>query len=85
MQRSLAQRSGLSAEMIMSDLYFGLKLYVLWFLGMFLLGVAINLLAKKEHRQSLSRLAIDHVRMSFAITIVVLIVCGMGWFLFKVV
>ncbi|WP_370607664.1 hypothetical protein [Citrobacter meridianamericanus] len=69
----------------MSDLYFGLKLYVLWFLGMFLLGVAINLLTKKEHRQSLSKLAIDHVRMSFAITIVGLIVCGMGWFLFKVV
>ncbi|WP_310572812.1 hypothetical protein [Enterobacter roggenkampii] len=30
-------------------------------------------------------LAIDHVRMSSAITIVGLIVCGMGWFLFKVV
>lgn len=79
------QRRGLSAEMIMSDLEFGLKIYALWFVGMFLLGIAINLLTKKEHRQSLSKLAIDHVRMSSAITIVGLIVCAMGWFLFKVV
>ena len=35
--------------------------------------------------EPLSKLAIDHVRMSSAITIVGLIVCGMGWFLFKVV
>ncbi|EOY6095975.1 hypothetical protein ACP9HU_000415 [Enterobacter hormaechei] len=69
----------------MSDLEFGLKIYALWFVGMFLLGIAINLLTKKEHRQSLSKLAIDHVRMSSAITIVGLIVCGMAWFLFKVV
>ncbi|WP_336994829.1 hypothetical protein [Leclercia adecarboxylata] len=69
----------------MSDLEFGLKIYALWFIGMFLLGIAINLLTKKEHRQSLSKLAIDHVRMSFAITIVALIVFGMAWFLFKVV
>ena len=79
------QRRGLSAEMIMSDLEFGLKIYALWFVGMFLLGIAINLLTKKEHRQSLSKLAIEHVRMSSAITIVGLIVCAMGWFLFKVV
>ncbi|HDV8211888.1 TPA: hypothetical protein RJ955_000643 [Enterobacter hormaechei] len=69
----------------MSDLQFGLKIYALWFVGMFLLGIAINLLTKKEHRQPLSKLAIDHLRMSSAITIVGLIVCGMGWFLFKVV
>lgn len=69
----------------MSDLEFGLKIYALWFVGMFLLGIAINFLTKKEHRQTLSKLAIDHVRMSSAITIVGLIVCGMGWFLFKVV
>lgn len=69
----------------MSNLEFGLKIYVLWFVGMFMLGIAINSLTKKEHRQSLSKLAIDHVRMSSAITIVGLIVCGMGWFLFKVV
>ncbi|AJB70068.1 MULTISPECIES: hypothetical protein [Enterobacter cloacae complex] len=69
----------------MSNLEFGLKIYALWFVGMFLLGIAINLLTKKEHRQTLSKLAIDHVRMSSAITIVGLIVCGMGWFLFKVV
>ena len=69
----------------MSDLEFGLKIYALWFVGMFLLGIAINLLTKKEHRQTLSKLAIDHVRMASAITIVGLIVCGMGWFLFKVV
>lgn len=68
----------------MSDLEFGLKIYALWFVGMFLLGIAINLLTKKEHRQSLSKLAIEHVRISTAITIVGLIVCGMGWFLFKV-
>ncbi|MCM7201268.1 hypothetical protein M8Q42_02965 [Enterobacter hormaechei] len=69
----------------MSDLQFGLKIYALWFVGMFLLGIAINLLTKKEHRQPLSKLAIDHLRMSSAITIVGLIVCGMGWFLLKVV
>ena len=69
----------------MSNLEFGLKIYALWFVGMFLLGIAINLLTKKEHRQPLSKLAIDHVRMSSAITIVGMIVCGMGWFLFKVV
>ncbi|KTI41842.1 hypothetical protein [Enterobacter hormaechei] len=69
----------------MSDLQFGLKIYALWFVGMFLLGIAINLVTKKEHRQPLSKLAIDHLRMSSAITIVGLIVCGMGWFLFKVV
>ena len=69
----------------MSDLEFGLKIYALWFVGMFLLGIAINSLTKKEHRQPLSKLAVDHVRMSSAITIVGLIVCGMGWFLFKVV
>ncbi|EMM6072663.1 TPA: hypothetical protein OL727_003260 [Enterobacter hormaechei] len=69
----------------MSDLQFGLKIHALWFVGMFLLGIAINLLTKKEHRQPLSKLAIDHLRMSSAITIVGLIVCGMGWFLFKVV
>lgn len=69
----------------MSDLEFGLKIYALWFVGMFLLGIAINLLTKKEYRQSLSKLAIDHARMSFAITIVALIVFGMAWFLFKVV
>lgn len=69
----------------MSDFQFGLKIYALWFVGMFLLGIAINLLTKKEHRQPLSKLAIDHLRMSSAITIVGLIVCGMGWFLFKVV
>lgn len=69
----------------MSDLEFGLKIYALWFVGTFLLCIAINLLTKKEHRQSLSKLAIDHVRMSSAITIVGLIVCAMVWFLFKVV
>lgn len=69
----------------MSDLEFGLKIYALWFVGMFLLGIAINLLTKKEHRQPLSKLAIYHLRMSSAITIVGLIMCGMGWFLFKVV
>lgn len=69
----------------MSDLEFGLKIYALWFVGTFLLGIAINSLTKKEYRQPLSKLAIDHVRMSSAITIVGLIVCGMGWFLFKVV
>ncbi|MDU7154819.1 MULTISPECIES: hypothetical protein [Enterobacter] len=69
----------------MSDLEFGLKIYALWFVGTFLLGIAINSLTEKEHRQPLSKLAIDHVRMSSAITIVGLIVCGMGWFLFKVV
>ncbi|WP_368542402.1 hypothetical protein [Enterobacter soli] len=69
----------------MSDLVLGLKIYALWFVGMFLFGIAINLLTIKEHRQTLSKLAIDHVRMSSAITIVGLIVCGMGWFLFKVV
>ncbi|HID5226221.1 TPA: hypothetical protein ACXEMK_001035 [Enterobacter roggenkampii] len=69
----------------MSDLELGLKIYALWSIGTFLIGVAINSLTKKEHRQPLSKLAIDHVRMSSAITIVGLIVCGMGWFLFKVV
>ncbi|MFO4166062.1 hypothetical protein AAHD40_04505 [Enterobacter asburiae] len=69
----------------MSDLELGLKIYALWFVGTFLLGIAINLLTKKEHRQTLSKLAIDHVRMYSAITIVGLIVYGMGWFLFKVV
>ena len=69
----------------MSDLELGFKIYALWFVGTFLLDIAINSLTKKEHRQTLSKLAIDHVRMSSAITIVGLIVCGMGWFLFKVV
>ena len=69
----------------MSDLELGLKIYALWFVGTFLLDIAINSLTKKEYRQTLSKLAIDHVRMSSAITIVGLIVCGMGWFLFKVV
>ena len=69
----------------MSDFELGLKIYALWFVGTFLLDIAINPLTKKEHRQPLSKLAIDHVRMSSAITIVGLIVCGMGWFLFKVV
>ncbi|PTG77042.1 hypothetical protein [Staphylococcus chromogenes] len=69
----------------MSDLELGLKIYALWLDGTFLLAIAINSLTKKEHRQPLSKLAIDHVRMSSAITIVGLIVCGMGWFLFKVV
>lgn len=69
----------------MSDLEFGLKVYALWFVVTFLLDIAINSLTKKEHRQPLSKLAIDHVRMYSAITIVGLIVCGMGWFLFKVV
>ncbi|HDQ1432058.1 TPA: hypothetical protein P7U45_001875 [Escherichia coli] len=69
----------------MSYLEFGLKVYALWFVGTFLLDIAINSLTKKEHRQPLSKLAIDHVRMYSAITIVGLIVCGMGWFLFKVV
>ncbi|WP_317189332.1 hypothetical protein, partial [Escherichia coli] len=70
---------------LQSDLELGLKIYALWFVGTFLLGIAINSLTKKEHRQPLLKLAIDHVRMSSAITIVGLIVCGMGWFLFKVV
>ena len=69
----------------MSGLELGLKIYALWFVGTFLLGIAINSLTKKEHRQPISKLAIDHVRMSSAITIVGLIVSGMGWFLFKVV
>lgn len=69
----------------MSDLELGLKIYALWFVWTFLLDIAINSLTKKEHRQPLSKLAIDYVRMSSAITIVGLIVCGMGWFLFKVV
>ncbi|HHG8928802.1 TPA: hypothetical protein ACPYVN_001857 [Escherichia coli] len=69
----------------MSDLELGLKIYALWFVGTFLLDIAINSLTKKEHRQPISKLAIDHVRMSSAITIVGLIVCGMAWFLFKVV
>ena len=69
----------------MSDLELGLKIYALWFVGTFLLGIAINSLTKKEHRQPISKPAIDHVRMSSAITIVGLIVSGMGWFLFKVV
>ncbi|MBG8796421.1 hypothetical protein [Salmonella enterica] len=69
----------------MSDLEFGLTIYALWFVGMFLLGIAINSLKKKEHRQPLSKIAIDHLRMSYEVAIAGLIVCGMGWFLFKVV
>ena len=69
----------------MSDLEFGLKIYALWFVGMFLLGIAINLLTKKEHRQTLSKLAIDHVRMCSSILFINIIFYVMTWFLFKVV
>lgn len=69
----------------MSNIELALKLLVIWFVGVFLLGVGINLLTKKEYRKTIKELAIEHVRMTSVIGAVAAAIGAFSWFLFKVV
>ncbi|MCS3430062.1 hypothetical protein M2387_000591 [Klebsiella sp. BIGb0407] len=69
----------------MEELIIGLKIYALAFVGIFLLGIAINLTTKKEYRSSLKKIWLEHIQMFGLITVVGVIVLGLAWFLFRVI
>lgn len=69
----------------MSDMEVALKIFILWFVGMFLLSVGINLLTKTEHRKTLKELATEHIRMALVIGTVSALVAALYWLLFEVV
>lgn len=60
------------------------KSYFLFFVGMFLVGVAINQTTKKEYRQSLRRLWRMHCQITLSISAVGLVIFALAWFIFKV-
>ena len=84
MQRSLAQRRGLSAEMIMSNTELALKIFIIWFIDAFLFGIAINLTTKKEYRKTLKELAVEHIRMTTVFGGVGAVICALVLILFEV-
>lgn len=69
----------------MSNMELALKILVIWFVGLFLFGMAINFLTKKEYRKTLKELAIEHIRMTSVIGAVAAVTGALAWFLFKVV
>lgn len=69
----------------MSNTELALKIFIIWFVGLFLLGVAINLLTKKEYRKTLRELAVEHVRMTTALVCVAAVISALIWLLFEVV
>ncbi|MCA6701581.1 hypothetical protein ACYA5G_05265 [Klebsiella pneumoniae] len=68
----------------MSDTELALKIFIIWFVGMFLFGVGINVLTKKEYRNTLKELAVEHIRMTAVIGTVAAVIGALAWFLFKV-
>lgn len=69
----------------MSDMEVALKIFILWFVGMFLLSVGINLLIKTEHRKTLKELATEHIRMTLMICAVSVSIAALYWLLFEVI
>lgn len=69
----------------MENVIIGLKIYALAFVGIFLLGIAINLTTKKEYRSSLKDVWRQHVQIFGSITVVGVVVLGLAWFLFRVI
>ena len=69
----------------MSNIELALKILVIWFIGIFLLGVGINFLTKKEYRKTFKELAVEHIRMISVIGAVAAVTGALAWFLFKVV
>ena len=69
----------------MSSIEVALKILIIWFVAVFLLGFGINFLTKKEYRKSLKELAVEHIRMTSVIAAVAAVTGALAWFLFKVV
>lgn len=69
----------------MEDVIIGLKIYMLVFVGMYLISIAINLTTKKEYRSSIRDIWRQQVQIFSLLTVVGVIVLGLAWFLFRVI
>lgn len=69
----------------MSSTELALKIFLIWFVGMFLLSVGINLLLKKEHRKTLKELVKEDILISLMTCSVIAVIAAFSWFLFEVV
>ena len=68
----------------MSNTELALKIFIIWFIDVFLLGIAINLTTKKEYRKTLKELAVEHIRMTTVFGGVGAVICALVWILFEV-
>lgn len=66
----------------MGQVIFGIKIYALMFIGLFLVGVAINQTTRKEYRQSLKQVWREHLRIFGSLSLVAIVMLAIAWFLF---
>lgn len=69
----------------MSSTELALKIFLIWFVGMLLLSVSINLLLKKENRKTLKELVKEDILISLMTCSVIAVIAAFSWFLFEVV
>lgn len=70
---------------MVSEAIFGIKIYVLMFIGLFLVGVAINQTTKKEYRQPLKQVWGEHLRIFGSMTLVAAVMLVIAWFMFGLI
>lgn len=69
----------------MEKIEFGLKLYLLGFVMLLLISVALNLSAKKEYRKTLWELGKEVIQIWVSMSVIFLVGLGLAWFLFDVI
>lgn len=69
----------------MDQVIFGLKIYALMFIGLFLVGVAINQTSRKEYRQSLKQIWREHLRIFGSMTLVAAVMLVITWCMFGLI
>ncbi|MCA1920968.1 hypothetical protein [Buttiauxella noackiae] len=67
----------------MGQVIFGIKAYTMMFIGMFLVGVALNQTTRKEYRQSLKQVWREHLRVFGSLSLVALVMLCVTWFMFS--
>ncbi|MFI3409465.1 hypothetical protein [Citrobacter braakii] len=67
-----------------TDIELALKIFLVWFVGLFFLMVGINFLTKKNHRKTLRDMAIEHIKFTSVITAVCAASGAFAYLLFKV-
>jgi hypothetical protein len=66
----------------MGQVIFGIKAYGMMFIGMFLVGLALNQTSRKEYRQSLKQVWREHLRIFGSLSLVALVMLSIAWFMF---
>lgn len=66
----------------MGQVIFGIKAYTMMFIGMFLVGVALNQTTRKEYRQSMKQLWREHLRIFGSLSLVAIVMLAIAWFMF---